>query len=98
MGAGTPGDTARRTAAESRLVLIAAVIAVAGGFLGRALLESWGIPVFVLRLTAGLILFVVAFHAPAVSTGPASERPTAAKLVFPLVLTPYGIAAVIVLP
>ena len=83
---------------------IAALIALAGGFLGRALLESWGIPVDVLRLTAGLILFVIAFqlvmmpyHAPATSTGPSDERPTATKLVFPMVLTPYGIAAVIVL-
>jgi uncharacterized membrane protein YidH (DUF202 family) len=56
------------------------------------------------RLTVGLILFVVAFQlvmmpyqAPPASTGPASERPTVAKLVFPMVLTPYGIAAVIVL-
>lgn len=83
---------------------IAALIALAGGFLGRALLESWGIPVDILRLTAGLILFVIAFqlvmtpyHAPATSTGPSGERPTATKLVFPMVLTPYGIAAVIVL-
>jgi multiple antibiotic resistance protein len=101
--------TASLTDAELRALSlraagIAAVIAVAGGFLGRALLESWGIPVDVLRLTAGFILFVVAFQlvltpyqAPPASTGPASERPTAAKLVFPMVLTPYGIAAVIVL-
>src|SRR4030095_10530503 len=34
---------------------------------------------------------------PPASTGLASERPTAAKLVFPMVLTPYGIAAVIAL-
>jgi multiple antibiotic resistance protein len=90
--------TASLTDAELRALSlraagIAAVIAVAGGFLGRALLESWGIPVDVLRLTAGFILFVVAFQlvltpyqAPPASTGPASERPTAAKLVFPMVL------------
>jgi multiple antibiotic resistance protein len=101
--------TASLTEAELRALSlraagIAAVIAVAGGFLGRALLDSWGIPIDVLRLTAGLILFVIAFqlvmtpyHAPATSADPSGERPTATKLVFPMVLTPYGIAAVIVL-
>jgi len=85
---------------------LAALIAIAGGFLGRALLDSWQIPVFALRLTAGLILFVVAFRlvlapydapAPHPAPGAAVERPTAMQLVFPMVLTPYGIAAVIVL-
>jgi small neutral amino acid transporter SnatA (MarC family) len=102
--------TAMLTGAELRAMAlraaaIAALIAIAGGFLGRALLESWDIPVFALRLTAGLILFVVAFRlvmqhydppAPNLAPGPV-ERPTAMKLVFPMVLTPYGIAAVIVL-
>jgi multiple antibiotic resistance protein len=83
---------------------IATVIAVVSGFLGRALLDSWDVPVFVLRLTAGLILFAVAFDlvmtpyaAPSTSSVPSPEPPTAAKLVFPMVLTPHGIAAVIVL-
>jgi multiple antibiotic resistance protein len=85
---------------------IAASIAVGGGFVGRAMLESWQIPIFALRLTAGLILFVVAFRlvmqpyetpAPHAAPDGPGERPTARKLVFPMVLTPYGIAAVIVL-
>jgi multiple antibiotic resistance protein len=87
-----------------RAAALAALIAIAGGFLGRALLESWQIPVFALRLTTGLILFVVAFRlvmqpyeTPAPALAAAAERPTAGKLVFPMVLTPYGIAAVIVL-
>jgi multiple antibiotic resistance protein len=103
--------TASLTEAELRALALraaalAALIAIAGGFVGRALLESWQIPVFVLRLTAGLILFVVAFQlvlqpyeaaAVAPAPNPAGERPTATKLVIPMVLTPYGIAAVIVL-
>ena len=95
---------AERRALALRAGAIAAAIAIAAGFLGRALLESRGIPVFVLRLTAGMILFVVAFRlvmapyqAPSASTDPPGEPPSAAKLVFPMVLTPYGIAAVIVL-
>ena len=89
-----------------RAGVIAAAIAVAGGFVGRALLESWQIPIFALRLTAGLMLFVVAFRlvmqpyeAPAPHAAPEApgEPPTAGQLVFPMVLTPYGIAAVIAL-
>ncbi len=107
------GPFARATASSTdtevralamRAAGIAALIAVAGGLLGQALLASWGIPVMVLRLTAGLVLFVVAFQlvlmpyeVPAATTKPSNDRPTAAQLVFPLVLTPYGIAAVIVL-
>jgi multiple antibiotic resistance protein len=91
--------TAVRTAA------MATLIAVAGGFLGVAMLGSWDIPVFVLRLTTGLILFVVAFRlvmqpyeAPTPASGAAAAQPpNAMQLVFPMVLTPYGIAAVIVL-
>jgi len=102
--------TAMLTVAELRALslqaaALAALIAIAGGFLGVALLESWQIPVFTLRLTAGLILFVVAFRlvmqpyetpAPPPTPG-AAERPNAMKMVFPMVLTPYGLAAVIVL-
>jgi multiple antibiotic resistance protein len=99
--------TAMLTGGELRALALqagglAALIAIAGGFLGVALLESWQIPVFALRLTAGVILFVVAFRlvmqpyeapAPPVAT---ADRPNAMKIVFPLVLTPYGLAAVIV--
>src|SRR5262245_35962936 len=109
------GPFARATAALSdaelramalRTAALAVVIAIAGGFLGRAMLASWMLPVFTLRLTTGLILFVVAFRlvmqpydAPAPNSPPGApqERPTAMTLVFPMVLTPYGIAAVIVL-
>ena len=103
--------TAMLTAAElraiaARVTLIAALTAIASGFLGRALLESWGIPIFALRLTAGLILFMVALQlvmlpyqapTPGPAPGAAAERPNAMKLVFPMVLTPHGIAAVIIL-
>src|SRR5262249_39969378 len=78
---------------------LATVIAIVGGFLGRALLESWQIPVFALRLTAGLILFVVAFRLvmqpyepPHLATS--AEPPGLMSVVFPLVLTPYGLAAI----
>jgi len=105
------GPFARSTATLSEAELrglavrasaLATLIAIAGGFLGRALLESWQIPVFALRLTAGLILFVVAFRLvmqPYESPPPAPTpaQPNLMNVVLPMVLTPYGLAAVIVL-
>jgi multiple antibiotic resistance protein len=89
-----------------RAAALATLIAVVGGFLGRALLESWEVQVFAMRLTAGLILFVVAFRlvmqpyeppAPHPAPGATVEPPNLMQVVFPMVLTPYGLAALIVL-
>lgn len=99
-------DAAALRALALRTAGIATVIAIVGGFVGRGMLENWQVPVMVLRLTAGMILFVVAFRlvlqpyeaagaAPAVAA--AGEPPTPARLVFPMVVTPHGVAAVIVL-
>jgi len=103
--------TAGMTEAELRAMAVraaglATLIAIGSAFLGRALLESWQIPVFALRLTAGLILFVVAFRivmqvyeppAPHPTPGTPVEPPNLMQVVSPMVLTPYGIAALIVL-
>src|SRR5262245_7005367 len=55
------GDAELRAVAV-RIAAIATLIAVAGGFLGRALIENWRIQIVALELTAGLILFMVAFQ------------------------------------
>jgi multiple antibiotic resistance protein len=103
--------TAGLTEAELRAMAVraaglATLIAIAGGFLGRALLESWQIPLFALRLTAGLILFVVAFRLvmqvyepppPHPVPGAPVEPPNLMQVVSPMVLTSYGLAALIVL-
>ena len=103
--------TAVLTEAELRAMAVraaglATLIAIASAFLGRALLESWQIPLFALRLTAGLILFVVAFRivmqayeppAPHPAPGAPVGPPNLMQVVSPMVLTPHGIAALIVL-
>jgi multiple antibiotic resistance protein len=98
-------DEAALRAVALRTTAAGTLIAIAGGFVGRGVLGNWEVPILVLQLAAGLIFFVVAFqlvlqvYEPAGPPGaPAGgERPSAMQLVFPLVLTPHGIAAVIVL-
>jgi multiple antibiotic resistance protein len=98
-------DTARKVAV--RAFVIATLAIVAGGFIGRALAGNWNVSIPALMLTAGVIFFLVALrqlleqyelpHAPSAQPLPASPTAAALRLVFPVVLTPYGIAAVIVL-
>ena len=72
-----------------------------GGLVGSALLENWQISAPVLQLTAGLIFVLVSlqivlsqYHeAPVTPT----HGPNLMRLVFPVSVTPYGMAVVIVL-
>jgi len=91
---------------STRAFIFATLAAVAGGLFGKATLVRWHIPVPVLLITAGLILFAVALrqvlHQYDAASSPADPLPAsplaaATGVVFPLVITPYGIAAVIVL-
>lgn len=86
---------------------IATVAVVIGGLLGQILVAKWGISLPAMELTAGVVFFLVALrqlmeqystecaHEPQ----PLPESPLAAgaQVVFPIVLTPYGIAAAITL-
>jgi multiple antibiotic resistance protein len=87
--------------------VVATIAAVAGGFIGRLLLANWNVSSGALTLAGGVVFFVVALrqlleqyeppHEAAAETLPASPVAAACRLVFPIVLTPYGIAAVIAL-
>jgi len=88
--------------------ILATVAAVAGSAMGRILAANWHVSIATMAITAGVIFFLVALRqllagyeppqAPVAPT-PLPARPIAAAttLLFPVVLTPYGIAAVIVL-
>lgn len=91
-------------------ILFSSIALLVAGFLGEMILSSYSIPVPVLALSAGIILFLVAlqnmllqFKPPAShSKAPAGSHPTPSlnmamtPLAFPTVVTPYGIAAVVV--
>ncbi len=79
---------------------------VAAGFIGGVVLSKWHISMPALTLAGGIIFFLVAlrqllqeYETPP-ATGPqptGSPMVMALKLTFPVVVTPYGLAAVIAL-
>ena len=89
-----------------RAVLLATIILLLAAVIGDNMLANFGIPLPVLALAAGVILFLVAllnvlsqFEPPDLSAAPVTPpSPNVAMhpLAFPTIVTPYGIAAVIV--
>ena len=91
-----------------RAFVVALIAVIAGSALGRFLAANWHISTASLAIAAGIIFFLVALkqllqayeppHAP-VAPPPLNPAPlhAALQVLFPIVLTPYGIAAVIVL-
>jgi multiple antibiotic resistance protein len=87
--------------------VIATAGIVAGSLVGRAMLARWHVSIPALQITGGIVFFLVALrhvlepyepaHAPAPEPLPPTPFAAALRLVFPMVLTPYGIAAVIAL-
>jgi multiple antibiotic resistance protein len=95
----------RRHLATRAILFSAAALGIAG-LIGRTMLENFNIPAPVLALTGGLLLFLVALqtvlHQFSEVQPPRRdlEKPglnlALSPLAFPTIVTPYGIAAVIV--
>jgi multiple antibiotic resistance protein len=95
----------RRRLATRAMLFSLAALALAG-LLGRNILENFEISVPVLALTGGLILFLVALRTVLEQSVPQArlkQEPISpgtdlalSPLAFPIIVTPYGIAAVIV--
>jgi multiple antibiotic resistance protein len=95
----------RRRLATRAMLFSLAALALAG-LLGRNILENFEISVPVLALTGGLILFLVALRTVLEQALPQTrlkQEPISpgtdlalSPLAFPIIVTPYGIAAVIV--
>jgi len=89
-----------------RAILFSIISLALAAFLGGNIMNNYGIPVPILALSAGIILFLVAllnviqqFH-PAEPAADNDKVPSMAvaisPIAFPIVVTPYGIATVIV--
>lgn len=88
-----------------RAILFSSLALLLAGLLGRRILSNYGIPIPILALAGGIILFLVALlnviqqFAPT-DTQHEIEIPTLSMainpLAFPTIVTPYGIAALIV--
>ncbi|MGO4220956.1 MarC family protein [Lysobacter sp. TAF61] len=87
----------------TRVALISAATLLVAGLVGSAMMQKWRISVPVMELTGGIVFLLVAlkqvleqYSVPA--PAPASDtEPRLMHLVFPIVVTPYGIAALIAL-
>jgi multiple antibiotic resistance protein len=103
--AGSCEPVFRRRIATRAIIFSAAALAIAG-FLGRTMLENLEISLPVLAMTGGIILFIVALRTVLQPTADLTVRSTEpgqidlrlalTPLAFPTIVTPYGIAAVIV--
>ena len=99
-------DRVFRLRLATRAFLFSAAAVTVAGALGQQMLENFAIPVLVLQIAAGLILFLVALQAvmqqydvthPRDRTEPPTLAHAFSPLAFPTIVTPYGIAAVIIL-
>jgi len=98
-------DSAFRRRLATRAILFSAAALLVAGLLGRSMLDNFNIPAPVLALTGGLVLFLVALQTVLHQFSGASPQKWHAAsglqmasnpLAFPTIVTPYGIAAVIV--
>lgn len=90
-----------RSSLAIKIGLISTLTLLAGGFIGSKLLVSWRIQPAVLLIAAGVIFFLVALN-PLIKPISVSQQKidrsmNPADLALELVVSPYGMAAVIVL-
>jgi multiple antibiotic resistance protein len=99
-------DRVFRLRLATRAFLFSAAAVTVAGVLGEQMLDNFAIPVHVLQIAAGLILFLVALQAvmhqyevthPTDHTEPPTLALAFTPLAFPTIVTPYGIAAVTIL-
>jgi len=99
-------DRIFRLRLATRAFFFSVVAVTIAGSLGRQMLDNFAIPVQVLQIAAGVILFLVALQAvmeqyraapPPERTEPPTLGLAFSPLAFPTIVTPYGIAAVTIL-
>jgi multiple antibiotic resistance protein len=104
-------DAATRRSLALKTAMLATVAALIGGFLGLALQHSWQISVPAMLLAGGLIFLLVSLrtvleqytpspvpHPVPEAMAPTQPRaPSAFELAVPMIVTPYGLAGLIIL-
>ena len=95
----------RKLAIQAFTIASATTLIAAG--VGRAILEQWHVSLSALLIAGGVILFLVALRQVLQQYAPATDaevRPSEAapagaaiRLAFPTIVTPYGIATVIII-
>ena len=98
-------DEATARSIAVRAFVIALIAVVVGGFAGRFLIENWHVSSSAMQLAGGIIFALVGLSLvleqyqpvhPALAPLPAAPMAAAMRIAFPTVVTPYGIAALIV--
>jgi len=99
-------DAARTKQLAVRAFVLGVIAALVGGYVGKLLVDNWQISVASLTLAGGIIFLLVGlnlvlqqYQSVHAALTPLPEAPMAAALrvAFPIIVTPYGIAAVIAL-
>lgn len=97
-------DNSFRTQLAIRATIFSCLALVVAALIGERSLENYGVSLNVLALTGGLVLAVVAFKTileqfqpnQTVEADPLPLDVAVLRLAFPIIITPYGIAAVII--
>lgn len=86
-----------------KVFAVGVVALLLAGLGGRALMSNWGISVPVMLLAAGLVFLIVAlklvleqYEAPHPPEPVGKPQSLAMRMTFPVTVTPYGVAALIV--
>lgn len=83
-----------------KVTALAVLAVIVGGWLGAKLLDKWQVSEAVLQLAAGLIFLLAALQMVLAQYAPAAAAPAPGSmmhLLFPVTITPHGMAAVILL-
>lgn len=89
-----------------RATVFSIVALLVAAFIGKSILNKFGIPLSILSLSAGIIFFLVALlnileqfrsgDKKNTQSDPPTLRMAMSPLAFPVIVTPYGIAALII--
>lgn len=104
-------DASTRRSLAIKTAILATFAALIGGFLGLALQRSWQISVPAMLFAGGVIFFLVSLRTvleqytpsavphpvPEGAAPPSPHAPSAFELAVPMIVTPYGLAGLIIL-